>query len=235
MSVIPYLNLRAAVSKCRTMFYLPELSLDCNHFTSPWSYSRVNWPSVTSSPSGTLLNLNLSKLIYLHLSILNCIGIYIYRNKGFKDHKSNLLTRICEENKSKHSSFVFCFLHNLLPTQNILAKVLGAQQFSEMCSMCSLNVIGDKLHTFIQCPFNRGVGHWLIERLQSVYPGLGNRQLVNLDFQSDAGSNVLAATWFASHFIWTVCLQNREIDAKAVRAKLESKGAWTPLPSLNLI
>ena len=62
------------VSKCRTVFYLSDLSLDCNHFhLSPSSYSRVNRPSDTSSPSGTLVNLNLSKPIYLHLSILNTI------------------------------------------------------------------------------------------------------------------------------------------------------------------
>ena len=102
---------------------------------------------------------------------------------------------------SQESSFLFRWIHNLLPTQQILAKVLRSQHSSQLCSLCDLQVVGDLLHSTFRCSFNSGVDRWLISSLQKVWPNLEDKDLLYLRFSTDRPTDALAASWLTSWFL----------------------------------
>ena len=51
--------------------------------------------------------------------------------------------------ESSDSSFLFRLIHNLLPSQERVSKVV--KQTNPQCSLCNMNVIGDQMHELITC------------------------------------------------------------------------------------
>ena len=99
---------------------------------------------------------------------------------------------------STDNSFLFCLLHNLLPTQERLHRVLSHTVTSPHCTLCTLEVSCDQLHALVHCPFNNGVSFWIIRCLRTLLPALQPAQLVKLNFGMDSSDpNALPAAWLA--------------------------------------
>ena len=128
--------------------------------------------------------------------------------------------------ESADHSFLFCLLHDLLPTQLILAKVLRAHYSTNVCGLCDLQVSGDQLHSFLICPFNNGVGLWLKECMRRSWPALQDTQVLNLNFGTDSSEiQKVAATWLVAKTfgcIWKSRLQKKQSCIRLVRAKVEA-------------
>ena len=128
---------------------------------------------------------------------------------------------------SEDSSFLFCLLHNLLPTQERLHRVLGSNTVaSPTCILCTQNVVCDQIHALILCPFNNNITSWVIRSLRNLLPNLKPPQLLSLDLGiASSDENALPATWFAGkslHIVWQARVKKKAISIAGVRAVLEA-------------
>ena len=55
---------------------------------------------------------------------------------------------------------------------------------SEICTLCNLNQAGNLTHSLL-CPYNNGVGLFLVEKLSQYIPNLLPEQVVLLDLAVD--------------------------------------------------
>ena len=127
---------------------------------------------------------------------------------------------------SDDSSFLFRCLHNLLPTQKFLAKIDRNNSVSEACNLCDLNEVDSKVHFFFQCPFNRGVGLWLINCVRKICPTTTADDILVLRFSPAIEvKDAEVTTWVIAKVLNTIWLsrrQKKETDVTTVRAKIES-------------
>ena len=127
---------------------------------------------------------------------------------------------------SMDTSFLFCLLHNLLPTQERLHRVLSTTVTSSHCTLCTQDVICDQLHALVHCPFNNGVGYWTIRCLRFILPQLQPVQLMTMNFGLDPSSkNALPASWFAAkalNIVWQSRVSKKVTSITATRAALEA-------------
>ena len=127
---------------------------------------------------------------------------------------------------SGDSSFLFRMLHNLLTTQERLNRVLSHTVTNPNCTHCTLDVIGDQIHSLVLCPFNNGIGYWIIRCLRSIIPHLQPNQLISLDFGPNVQSEeVLPVTWLSAKAlqeIWMARVKKKKATITTTRAALEA-------------
>ena len=128
---------------------------------------------------------------------------------------------------SEDSSFLFCLLHNLLPTQERPHRVLGSNTVaSPTCTLCTQNVVCDQAHALILCPYNNNITSWILRSLRNLLPNLQPHQLLSLDLGiAPSDENALPATWLAAkslHTIWQARVRKKGISIAGIRAVLEA-------------
>ena len=127
---------------------------------------------------------------------------------------------------SDDSSFLFRCLHNLLPTQQFLAKIDRSKQLSNSCNLCDLNVTDSRQHLFFDCTFNNGVGLGLLKCLKKICPSITADRILTLSLGCELHErNAAAATWIIAkvlHATWLSRRQKKETDVRRVRALIES-------------
>ena len=127
---------------------------------------------------------------------------------------------------STDNSFIFCLLHNLLPTQERQHRVLSHKVTSSHCTLCSDDVPCDRVHALVNCPFNNGVGFWLLRCLAELVPQLQPDQLVFLNFNLNShDKNAFPAAWLAAkvlHAIWLSRTKKKSTNIPTTRATLEA-------------
>ena len=97
---------------------------------------------------------------------------------------------------SEDSSFLFRLVHNLLPCQERLIRVLKPMVEVPHCSFCSMNVVGDLFHELVSCSFNNDVGYWLIRCIRTISPNVSASNTLELDLGFDVTSeNVFSTIW----------------------------------------
>ena len=121
---------------------------------------------------------------------------------------------------SMDNSFLFCLLHNLLPTQERLHRVLSHTVTS------TLDVPCDQLHALVTCPFNNGVGQWITRCLRNILPQLQPDQMMTLNFGLDPSSNnALPTSWLSSKALnidWQSRVNKKATSITATRAAFEA-------------
>ena len=124
------------------------------------------------------------------------------------------------------TSFLFCLLNNLLPTQERLNRVLSQTVTSSHCPLCNQDVPCDPLHALVLCPFNNGVGHWIVRCLRNLFPQLQPAQLMTMNFGLDPSSkNALPTSWLSSkalNIVWQARVNKKVTSIAATRAALEA-------------
>ena len=127
---------------------------------------------------------------------------------------------------STDNSFLFCLLHNLLPTQERLHRVLSHTVPSPHCTLCTLEVSCDQLHALVYCPFNNGVSFWIIRCLRTFLPALQPAQLLKLNFGMDSSDpSALPTAWLACkalNMVWISRVNKKATTVVATRAALEA-------------
>ena len=122
-------------------------------------------------------------------------------------------------------SFSFKLLHNLLPTQENLSKVLARMGTSNICTLCSGQLRGDQLHSFLVCSFNNGVGKWLVGCLNALNPAIGQKQILNFEFFAMEEKYCFPAAWLSLKTLMVIwnhrCLRKSPTHAE-VRSSLEA-------------
>ena len=118
---------------------------------------------------------------------------------------------------SDDNSVLFRMLHNLLSTQERLHNPL--------CTLCTKEVCSDQMHALVHCPFNNGLGFWLIRCLRQIIPQLQPVQLIKLDFGSQMSSHqVLPVIWLSAKTlqeIWMARVSKKNPTLTTTRAALE--------------
>ena len=127
---------------------------------------------------------------------------------------------------SSDTSFIFCLLHNLLPTQERLHRVLQKKVTSNHCVLCPQEVPCDQLHALVYCPYNQGISLWLIRCLRELLPHLQPKQLLHFNFGLDGNDkNALPVAWFSVKVlqqVWLARTQKKHTTLLATRAALEA-------------
>ena len=123
---------------------------------------------------------------------------------------------------SELMSFLFKVLHDLLPTQERVART--SVTVDGKCKLCDLNVMEDLVHALIRCPGNQGVGQAV---LQCLPPGDEWQDQSVLKLQLDVEEALqLPVVWFLA-VAWLSIWESRKVGKRPelykVRADLEAK------------
>ena len=124
---------------------------------------------------------------------------------------------------SENYSFLFKMVHNILPTQQRLHRILPSVT-SPQCNLCDSQSICSLPHALITCSYNAGVGSWLIRALSRVIPGVSEQQVILLDLNIDSKLH-LPITWTISqtlNLIWNCRIEKKSPSLFRTRASLES-------------
>ena len=121
------------------------------------------------------------------------------------------------------TSFLFKVLHDILPTQERVARTSPAVDGA--CKLCEPKVEEDLVHALIRCPGNQGVGQAVLHCLPPASAGIGDHKVLKLQLQLD-NSFEFPAVWFlavAWFTIWECRKLNKRPELYKVRADLEAK------------
>ena len=110
--------------------------------------------------------------------------------------------------------------------QESLHRVLSHKVNSPVCTLCSQEVTGNQIDALLHCPYNNGIGFWLIRCLREITPTLQPAQLIRLNFGFDQHQkNALPAAWLTSktlQAVWTSRVAKKNTTIAITRATLEA-------------
>ena len=128
---------------------------------------------------------------------------------------------------SELTALLFRLLHQLLPTQDRVQRIVGAaQEHPGRCQQCQLEV-EDLLHAFFLCQKSMVAGHALLGYVQHCVPGLSPEEALRLEL----GQNLEDADQLATvcvlatglMYIWTTRTKKKVITLYKMRAEIEAK------------
>ena len=131
---------------------------------------------------------------------------------------------------SELTAFLFRLLHHLLPTQDRVHRIVGADQehpaLPGRCSLCHAGT-EDLMHAFFLCQKSAVAGHALLGYAQQCLPDLTPEQVLRLELGPDLGDGdqlavvCLLATGLV--YIWETRVQKKAIHLYKMRAEVEAK------------
>ena len=124
---------------------------------------------------------------------------------------------------SEAFSFLWKLLHNLLPTEARLARILP--NHTENCKLCPNPVIADQAHCIFQCVSTREVGSWLLAIVRHHDPTVSIDKLLKLEFLCEESAE-MPLVWIAAQtllYMWGVRASGKIVSLMMTRAVLESK------------
>ena len=107
-------------------------------------------------------------------------------------------------------TFIWLMIHDLLPSQVRLFRLRMPNVHSNICTLCTLNSVGDLVHSLLLCPYNDGAGQFLHEKLHFSIPNLLPQQVVLLDLDVDDDQQLPLVYLTASVFVPSLELQKRK-------------------------
>ena len=122
------------------------------------------------------------------------------------------------------SSFLFKVVHDLLPTQERVARTSAS--VNGMCKLCLSNVKEDLLHTLIKCPANQEIGEAVLLCLSDhIEDGVDDQAVLQLHLHLEDALE-LPVVWFLA-VAWSSIWESRKVGRRPelykVRADLEAK------------
>ena len=122
---------------------------------------------------------------------------------------------------SDQITFLWRLLHNLLPNQNRISKILKDQDPS--CKMC-LHPLDDLLHLF-HCTSSRTICDALQKSLNSIQPNISPQQILLLSLKLEP-SQEFPAVWLISSTLmltWTQRTNKKQCNLFEIRSALEAR------------
>jgi hypothetical protein len=120
-------------------------------------------------------------------------------------------------------TFLFKMVHNILPTQQRLHRILPSVT-SPQCNLCDSQNICSLSHALFMCNYNAEVGSWLIKILNKLIPGVTAQKIILLDLNIDIKLH-LPLIWTISqilNFVWNCRLEKKSPTLFRTRASLEA-------------
>ena len=124
---------------------------------------------------------------------------------------------------SEATSFLWKLIHNILPTELRLARILPNQ--SPNCKFCPTPITADLPHCFFQCANTNTVGNWLLSLVSKHVPGATVSGLLKLDFEVEE-SKEMPLVWLLAQtflYVWGVRASGNVVELHTTRSVLESK------------
>ena len=124
---------------------------------------------------------------------------------------------------SEATSFLWKMLHNILPTEARLGRILPNQ--SQNCKFCSATVNADLLHCFFYCEKTKIVGRWLLSWMSKQDSGVSAAGLLKLEFQVEE-SREMPVVWLIAQtllYMWGVRANGNTVDLNTTRSVLEGR------------
>ena len=123
-------------------------------------------------------------------------------------------------------SFQFKLLHELLPTQERLARLGLNEDTPRLCLHCRLEA-EDQAHCLFECTKNMGVGLALLGCVQQLLPDLSVESAVLLDFRcslpDDENLAVQTILITGLKYIWETRLAKKVVTKFRMRAEIEAR------------
>ena len=131
---------------------------------------------------------------------------------------------------SELTAFLFRLLHHLLPTQDRVHRIVGADQehpaLPGRCSLCHAGT-EDLMHAFFLCQKSAVAGHALLGYAQQCLPDLTPEQVLRLELGLDLsdGDQLAVVCLLATGlvYIWETRVQKKAIHLYKMRAEVEAK------------
>ena len=123
--------------------------------------------------------------------------------------------------ESDQISFLWRLLHNLLPTQNRISRILQDQDSS--CKLCQ-DPTDDLLHLF-NCSNSKLVCQTLLRCLASLQPNISPQQILLLAMESEPAME-FPVVWLVSStllYVWTQKTNKKQCSLVEVRSVLEAR------------
>ena len=124
---------------------------------------------------------------------------------------------------SEATSFLWKMLHNILPTEARLGRILPNQ--SQNCKFCSTPAKADLLHCFFYCEKTKLVGRWLLSWMSKQDSGVSAAGLLKLEFQVEE-SREMPVVWLIAQtllYMWGVRANGNTVDLNTTRSVLEGR------------
>ena len=123
---------------------------------------------------------------------------------------------------SEQTTFMFKFLHQLLPTQDRLNRITNEPG---ICKLCRVSP-EDLNHAFFSCPSSKTVADLLLSWVQIAVPGLQSNSLLRLDFDTPLEEvDQLATLCLIStglNYIWQARAEQKVPTQYKMTAELEA-------------
>ena len=123
------------------------------------------------------------------------------------------------------TSFLFKLLHCLLPTQDRVARLGGAENHG-LCQLCHQEV-EDPQHAFYFCQHSSIAGHALLGFVQSQVPALTPEASLRLEFGNCLSDEERLATVYmlstGLKFIWENRIQKKQVHLHLMRSEIEAQ------------
>ena len=125
------------------------------------------------------------------------------------------------------TAFLFRLLHQLLPTQDRVSRLVGGQnEHTGRCSLC-LQEVEDQVHAFFTCQKSMIPGLACIGYVQTVLPNLSQDEALRLEFgQELSEADCLATVCILStglKYIWEARVEKKAATVYKMRAEIEAK------------
>ena len=119
---------------------------------------------------------------------------------------------------SEASSFIWKMMHNILPTEQRLTRILPNS--NPTCKFCLNPVTADLEHCFFGCINTREVGRWLLAMLRQQDPSLSAAGLLRLEMNVDE-SLEMPIVWLAAQaltYMWKIRCSGKVVNMLTTRS-----------------
>ena len=123
-----------------------------------------------------------------------------------------------------NTSFLFKLLHQILPTQERVARTKPNTSPECRNPLCE-NTVDDVRHALIDCQSNDGVGELLLQCLRGVMPELQVESLIRIELDV-ATENQLPVVFLIATVlgaVWNLRIKGNRVQQYLVRSQLEAK------------
>ena len=127
------------------------------------------------------------------------------------------------------SAFIFRLLHQILPTQERVHRIVGdrGQEVTGLCLHCPQQVREDLLHAFFFCNEDNGVGLALLGYAQLLIPTITPEMCLRLEVGDDLGDEdqlaVVSLLACGLKYIWETRSEKKTVSLHKMRAEIEAK------------
>ena len=127
--------------------------------------------------------------------------------------------------ESTEYTFLWRMIHNILPTQERLQRILP-RVHDASCTLCRSQDICNLSHALFDCSYNSQVSQWLCQTLgqHAVTPEVTPQQVIMLNFKLENHLR-LPVAWLIAQtlgIIWTCRMEKKACSLFATRATLEA-------------